>query len=91
MTLEETNKAVVRRYIEEVINQNKVEVIDELFAPEMRGRFGHTCLLEDLFQMRMKRSRILLQKAILLWCAGISKRLTWEHILKSRQLGSQLR
>ena len=36
MTLEETNKAVVRRYIEEVINQNKVEVIDELFAPEMR-------------------------------------------------------
>ena len=36
MTLEETNKAVVRRYIEEVINQNKVEVIDELFAPDMR-------------------------------------------------------
>lgn len=36
MTLEETNKAVVRRYIEEVINQNKVELIDELFAPDMR-------------------------------------------------------
>jgi predicted ester cyclase len=36
MTLEETNKAVVRRYIEEVINENKVEVIDELFVPDMR-------------------------------------------------------
>ena len=38
MTLEETNKAVVRRYIEEVINQNNVELIDELFAPEMRAQ-----------------------------------------------------
>jgi predicted ester cyclase len=36
MTLEESNKAVVRRYIEEVINQNKIELVDELFAPEMR-------------------------------------------------------
>jgi predicted ester cyclase len=36
MTIEETNKAVVRRYIEGVINQNKFELIDELFAPEMR-------------------------------------------------------
>lgn len=36
MTLEETNKAVVRRYIEEVVNQSKVELIDELFAPDMR-------------------------------------------------------
>ena len=38
MTVEETNKAVVRRYIEEVINQHKVELIDELFAPEMRAQ-----------------------------------------------------
>ena len=38
MTPEETNKAVVRRYIEEVINQKKVELIDELFAPEMRAQ-----------------------------------------------------
>lgn len=36
MTIEETNKAVVRRYIEEVINQGKVDLIDTLFAPEMR-------------------------------------------------------
>ena len=36
MTIEEINKAVVRRYIDEVINQGKVELIDELFAPEMR-------------------------------------------------------
>lgn len=36
MTQEETNKAIVRRYIEEVINQNKAELIDELFSPEMR-------------------------------------------------------
>ena len=36
MTIEEANKAVVYRFIEEVINQNKVELIDELFAPERR-------------------------------------------------------
>lgn len=36
MSLEEINKAVVRRYIEEVINQRKFELIDELFAPDMR-------------------------------------------------------
>ena len=38
MSLEETNKVIVRRYIEEVINQNKIELIDELFAPDMRER-----------------------------------------------------
>lgn len=38
MTLEERNKAVVRRYIEEVINQKRLDVIDELFAPEMRDQ-----------------------------------------------------
>jgi steroid delta-isomerase-like uncharacterized protein len=36
MTTQELNKAVVRRYIEEVINQNKLELIDTLFAPERR-------------------------------------------------------
>lgn len=38
MTLEETNKAIVRRYIEAVVNQNQVDLIDELFAPEMRAQ-----------------------------------------------------
>lgn len=32
----EINKAVVRRYIEEVINGNNLELIDTLFAPAMR-------------------------------------------------------
>lgn len=32
----EANKAVVRRYIEEVINAGKLELIDTLFAPQMR-------------------------------------------------------
>ncbi|MGH2520960.1 MAG: ester cyclase [Anaerolineales bacterium] len=36
MKTEEANKAVVRRYIEEVINQGKVDLIDTLFAPPMR-------------------------------------------------------
>jgi predicted ester cyclase len=35
---EEHNKSVVRRYIEEVINQGKLELIDSFFAPEMRER-----------------------------------------------------
>ncbi len=34
----ETNKAAVRRYIEEVINGDNVALIDELFAPHMRER-----------------------------------------------------
>lgn len=34
----ETNKAVVRRYVEEVINQGNLALIDTLFAPEMRER-----------------------------------------------------
>jgi len=34
----ETNKAVVRRYIEEVINQGNLTLIDTLFAPDMRER-----------------------------------------------------
>ena len=32
----ETNKAVVQRYIEEVINQHNLTIIDTLFAPEIR-------------------------------------------------------
>jgi predicted ester cyclase len=31
----ERNKSTVRRYIEEVINENKVELIDEFFTPEL--------------------------------------------------------
>ena len=34
----ERNKKVVRRYIEEVINQGHLELIDTFFAPEMRER-----------------------------------------------------
>ena len=37
MTIE-TNKAVVQRYIEEVINQGKLDVIETLFAPNMREK-----------------------------------------------------
>ena len=32
----ETNKSVVRRFIEEVVNRRNLALIDELFAPEMR-------------------------------------------------------
>lgn len=34
----EANKAVVRRYIEEVINEGKIDLIDTLFAPNMREK-----------------------------------------------------
>jgi steroid delta-isomerase-like uncharacterized protein len=37
MTLE-ANKAVVRRFIEEVINQGRVDLVDILFAPKMREK-----------------------------------------------------
>lgn len=34
----ESNKLVVRRYLEEVINQGKLELIDTFFAPDIRER-----------------------------------------------------
>jgi predicted ester cyclase len=34
----EVNKGVVRRYIEEVLNGGRIELIDELFAPDMRAQ-----------------------------------------------------
>jgi predicted ester cyclase len=34
----ESNKVVVQRYIEEVINQGRLELIDTFFAPDMRER-----------------------------------------------------
>lgn len=34
MSQEETNKALVRRFYDEVWNQNKVEVVDELYAAD---------------------------------------------------------
>jgi predicted ester cyclase len=37
MTLE-SNKAVVRRYIEEVINRGNLALIDSIFAPELAER-----------------------------------------------------
>jgi predicted ester cyclase len=42
MSTEEMNKAVVRRYIEEVINNQRHDLIDELFAPELAAEVrGH--------------------------------------------------
>ncbi len=37
MTLE-ANKTIVKRYIEEVINQKKLDLIDEFFTPEMSDK-----------------------------------------------------
>ncbi len=34
----EINKSIVKRYIEEVINQKKLHLIDEFFAPQMREK-----------------------------------------------------
>jgi steroid delta-isomerase-like uncharacterized protein len=38
MNIQEANKTVVRRYIEEVINGGRLELIDTFFAPHMRGK-----------------------------------------------------
>ncbi len=34
----EANKAIIRRLVEEVLNQGKLDVIDELFAPNFVDR-----------------------------------------------------
>lgn len=41
MSIEEDNKAVVRRFYEEVFNQGRAEVIDEIVAPDYMD-YGHT-------------------------------------------------
>jgi steroid delta-isomerase-like uncharacterized protein len=38
MNTQEANKAVVRRYIEEVINGGNLDLIDAFFAPHLRGK-----------------------------------------------------
>ncbi|HEY3474805.1 MAG TPA: hypothetical protein VGK56_09365 [Anaerolineales bacterium] len=55
----ESNKRVVRRYIEEVINQGNLELIDTFFSPDMRDRVkGFLTAGDDPFQTAAKRSRI---------------------------------
>ena len=52
MTIE-TNKAVVRRYIEEVINGGNLDVIDVLFAPEMHASVrGFATVADESFPDR---------------------------------------
>ena len=34
MSVEENNKALVRRFVEEVLNGGKLDAIDELMAPD---------------------------------------------------------
>ncbi len=41
MSVEEDNKAVVRRFYEEVFNQGRAEVIDEIIAPDYLD-YGHS-------------------------------------------------
>ena len=44
---DETNKAAVTRYIEEVINQGQLAVIDALFSPEMREQVRRFATVAD--------------------------------------------
>jgi len=54
----ETNKAVVRRYIEEVINGGNLEVIDTLFVPEMREAVrGFATAADESFPDRREELR----------------------------------
>lgn len=36
--MSEENKAIVRRYVEEAVNQHNLEVLDEIFAPDFIDR-----------------------------------------------------
>ncbi len=40
MTLD-ANKALVRRFFDEVMNEGKLDVVDEIFAPEYVNRHAH--------------------------------------------------
>ena len=54
----ETNKAVVRRYIDEVINQGNLASIDVLFSPEMREALrGFATVADESFPDRHEEIR----------------------------------
>ena len=54
----ETNKAVVRRYIEEVINGRNLALIDTLFVPEMREAVrGFATVADESFPDRREELR----------------------------------
>ena len=54
----ETNKAVVRRYIEEVINHGNLAVIDTLFSPEMHEAVrGFATVADESFPDRYEEIR----------------------------------
>src|SRR6476659_10924556 len=54
----ETNKAVVQRYIKEVINQGNLTVIDTLFSPEMRESVrGFATVADESFPDRYEEIR----------------------------------
>jgi predicted ester cyclase len=40
MSLEEKNKAVVRRWVEEVVNGKNLDVADAVLSAELKGSFG---------------------------------------------------
>ena len=40
MSVEENNKALVRRFVEEVLNGGKLDAIDELMAPDYLDHTG---------------------------------------------------
>ncbi len=41
MSTPEENKALVRRLVDEVINEGDMDLLDELFAPELASRLRH--------------------------------------------------
>jgi predicted ester cyclase len=47
MSLDE-NKAIVRRWVEQVINNKQMEVADEVLSPELRSETGSRKHLKDL-------------------------------------------
>ena len=56
--LTETNKVVVQRYIEEVINQGNLAMIDTLFAPDMREAVrGFATVANESFPDRYEEIR----------------------------------
>jgi predicted ester cyclase len=58
---DETNKAVVKRYIEKVINQGQLAVIDALFSPEMREQVRRfTTVADESFPDRYEEIRDLI-------------------------------
>jgi hypothetical protein len=87
----EANKAVVGWLVDEVLNGGHLELIDELYAPELAGVAKRIGPFRPASPTSTWRSWSWSPRATRSSAGSPARPLTWEHGLATRQLGVALR